>query len=690
MTGIDFEPWEPEETVGKLWHAFASRLDAPEAHEGAATDLSEIGGRLAVFFRGLGGAHAVEIVPVRAEASSHRLSWRRKLGTPREYVARASFDGAALRLPERIAAFPAREANAALYFWLTAAAAHAPAPVTDPDPLRADLLALRAIHAMTRATLAACPGLAGLHADLARACLAQRRDRVLPRWEAAVEQAIRALLAEAASAGPATLAPTRAPATSPRGPGSSPGPRWTAPAEGGPGSEAGSAAPDTTAAAILAAIRADSPDLAPFRAPMGYRPFEPVPLWPALRATAPSEASAEAGETPDGAPQDGKEGTHRARRRKSDQAERRDSLILHKFEAILSWTEFLNLNRRVDDDDPDSAKKALDDQDEITLGQVSKAPATRLKLHLDLAPEDVDRERLSGNHLYPEWDARSGTYLPAHARVLASPAEAPADGATPLADPQAARRIRAVRRQFEALRPRRIPLPGQPDGEDLDIEAVVRSAADIRATGEGTDRIWRATRPQARDLAVSILLDVSRSTESAVTGRAVIDIEREALAALAWGLEACGDDFAIHAFSSLKRDRVYVLGCKEFDEPMSAKVEARIAGLRPGFYTRLGAAIRHVSADLARQARARRLLLVITDGKPNDLDHYEGRHGIEDSRMAIREARRAGHAVHGVLVDAKGKSWFPRMFGQGGFSIVPHPDRLGAALPEIYRHLVGA
>ncbi len=188
---------------------------------------------------------------------------------------------------------------------------------------------------------------------------------------------------------------------------------------------------------------------------------------------------------------------------------------------------------------------------------------------------------------------------------------------------------------------------------------------------------------------------MSRSTESAVPGhghggRSVIDIEREALAALSWGLDACGDDFAIHAFSSLKRDRVYVQCAKSFGEPMGTAVEARIAELKPGFYTRLGAAIRHASAGLTEQGRKRRLLLVITDGKPNDLDHYEGRHGIEDSRKAVGEARRAGHAVFGITVDRDGKSWFPRMFGQGGFALIPHPDKLTQALPEIYRQLVGA
>ena len=107
-----------------------------------------------------------------------------------------------------------------------------------------------------------------------------------------------------------------------------------------------------------------------------------------------------------------------SRRRKADQADRTDSFILHKFEAILSMIEFLNLNRRVEDDDEGTARKAADDQDVIGLAQVSKAPATRLKLHLDLAPEDVDREQISGTLTYPEWDVRIASYLPTHARVL--------------------------------------------------------------------------------------------------------------------------------------------------------------------------------------------------------------------------------------------------------------------------------
>lgn len=561
MTKIDLEPWEPEETIGKLWHAYASRLDAPRVYDAARVDLSSVGGRLAVFFRGLGGSPSVEIKATADEVSHHRLSLGRFMGTPTESTPR------------------------------------------------------------------------------------------LPDAEATVEAAIRHLLGD-----PAPLT--------------------------------------AKAARILNALQTG--DFTAYAAPRRYRPYRPVAHWPDLRAPGTSHNTAVESRAATAPPEDrdSPEKTLRARRRAADQAERPDSFILHKFEALLSWAEFLNLNRRVDDDDQDDAKKAAQDAEEIALGQISKAPATRLKLHLDLAPEDVDREALSGVQTYPEWDVRTGTYLPNHVRVLTSDITPAAS--TPFRDdPRANARIRAVKRQFEALRPARIATTGHPDGDELDTDRAVRARVDFYATGQDDDRIWRQTRPQQRDLAVSILLDVSRSTESAIPGhghggRTVIVIEREALAALSWGLSACGDDFAIHAFSSLKRDRVYIQCAKRFGEPMSDIVEHRIAALQPGFYTRLGAAIRHASVGLAQQARKRRLLLVITDGKPNDLDHYEGRHGIEDSHKAVLEARRMGHAVFGITVDRDGKSWFPRMFGIGGFAVIPHPEKLTQALPQIYRQLVGA
>jgi len=90
---------------------------------------------------------------------------------------------------------------------------------------------------------------------------------------------------------------------------------------------------------------------------------------------------------------------------------------------------------------------------------------------------------------------------------------------------------------------------------------------------------------------------------------------------------------------------------------------------------------------LAREQSTRRLLLVLTDGKPNDLDHYEGIHGIEDSHHAVREARRSGQSVHGIVIDRDGQDWFARIFGRGGFTLLLEPSRLTRALPDIYRSL---
>ena len=647
MSHLEFEPWEPEESVGKLWHALVGNLDAPEQFAAAAVTLDQMRGRLGVLFRGLGGGYDVELKPAARTQSAHRLSWKRALGQGVEQAERPSYDGEVLRLPSVIATFSEPEANAGLYLWLAAFAVHGVRAEADFDPLRADIRLLQAAQASTRATLTACPGLRRTHGALQLHLRALRPSRRLPKCEAAIESAIHHLL-------------------------------------GGPPPQ------DVLATAIAAAVRSEAAGPDQFAAPRGYKTFAPVLLWPVIAGL---EGRARPGEPAEaeqnGPPADASEGkTIRASRKASDQAARKDSLVLHKFESILSWAEFLNINRRVDDDDADNAKKAADDMNEVGLANVPQKARARLRLHLDLSPAEAEFEALSGKFVYPEWDHRTKKYLPQYCCVLAGTPEWSAVVDAPLRDAASRRRITRVRRQFEALRPKRVHLSRQIDGDDIDLEAALEAHVDLIASGAATDRVYKASRSQERDLAVSILLDASRSTESIVEGRQVLEIAREALIALAWGLDACGDSVAINAFSSLRRNRVFVHNCKGFDEAMGPAIEARITSLRPGHYTRLGAAIRHVSNDLAVCERQRRLLLVITDGKPNDLDHYEGRHGIEDTHMAVREARRTGQTVFGVTIDTKSQATFARIFGKNGFSVVSHPDKLTTTLPQLYRHLI--
>ncbi|RAI57090.1 nitric oxide reductase activation protein NorD [Roseicella frigidaeris] len=641
--------FEPEESVGQHWHRLVGGAHSWPRHPAAALRLDEVRTRLGILFRALGGAGGVQLAAGDATLSRHRLGLRARLGlgdTERLDIAR--FDGATLHLPPVIDLLPDRAANGALYEWLAAWFAVAPVPSpAGPDPLRRDAERLRAARAQTARLLAAFPGLRPLHSDLAAALLTARPARRLSGKEAAMEAAVRAALGD-----PAPLPPA--------------------------------------AAALL------DPDvpLDGFHAGRGYRPFLPVPLWGEVEAPAPSAARDAAGqEEGSGAAAEAGGRRRRARRREADQTRRRDPLLLNRFETILGLAEMVNLARAVEDDDEAGARQAAEDLDEIGIGEHQRHAATRLRMELDLSPTRAAEGALAAapeSFTYPEWDHRSGRHRPAHCRVLAEPAP---EDATPgedwRPDEAARRRIRRVRRQFEALRPRRQVLHGQPDGEELDLSALVRSLADRRAGAPGSDRVHSAARSLRRDLSVLVLVDVSLSTEAWVSDRRVLDVEREALLALVGGLDACGDEHAVLTFTSRRRDAVWLCMVKDFDERLAAAVVRRIRALRPGHYTRMGAAVRHAAYLLAQRPCSHRLLLLLTDGKPNDVDHYEGRYAIEDTRMAIREARRAGCKVFGITVDREARDYVPYLFGPGGYAIVPDISRLPVALPAIYLQVTG-
>ncbi len=637
--------WEPEEAVGTLRDSYVDGLDAAPKFPSAAVELAQVKGALGVLFRGLGGESGVEIKAGGESLSHHRRSWRRRFARDAEKIETARFDGSTLFLPEKIDAFADADLNRKLYLWLAALAVAANA-IDDfhADPLRRDIARLRQIFRDCERAIALFPGLAPIRAALGAKTLHGRALFKAPPLETELETWIRARLA-------GEVLKIETP--------------------------------------LERALAGDAAALQALTAPASYKTYKPVLMW-GERVAPPAGGGKRRDDDapePGGGAADGSEKALKAERRKSDQAERRDSLILHRFESILSFADFLNVNRDVDDDDEDSARKAASDADKIGLAQHHKKPKTRLKFDLDLSPEDGDREKLAGRFVYPEWDWKKGTLVADQTRVLENIAAEAPHGL--MLDPVARHRIEAVRRQFEALRPKRKMLSRQNEGSEVDLDEFLRAKADRLACGQGSERLYRDARNEERDLAVAVLFDASRSTESAVNGQPVIAVAREALVALSHGLQACGDDVALYAFSSLRKERVFVDVCKTFDEPFGLRVDARIAALKPGFYTRIGAAMRHVSFRLSERPNARKLLLVITDGKPNDLDHYEGRFGVEDTRRAVQEARRRGQAVFCVAIDPQARSYLPHLFGPAGFSIVSKPEKLSAALPAIYRHLVG-
>ncbi len=638
---------EFEENVGRFWHRWVSSHSTSfPNYPDAAVSLESIAGPLAVFFRAGGGPAGVAVASIAARASSHRLNLRQRLGFDEETLDLARLDEENLLLPPQIALFDDPRLNRNLYFWLAAMLAAMTPTRVFKDPLRQDLSAMRQVTAATQATLKHFPGLRDRHSQLQREMLSMRPTRSLPPAEAAMEAVIRRLL----------------------------GSEDELPAEAG---------------RYYDAVLNPGMSLRDYRAPQNYRQPLPVPLWANLNylgtASGPGDEDEEAAEPPPAATEEAKD-KRKAERRRQDQSERDDPLVFNRFEKILSFAEMVNVNRMIDDEEDKNAKSNAEQMDEITLSPNQQRVASQLKMDLDLSPGSEVGERLRGEFTYPEWNYRKQRYQDDHCRVLSGVHEDEGDSSA--LDDQTRRRIRRVRQQFEALRPRREWLRGQVDGNELDMDAVVRAHCDLAAMGDNSAGLYMSTRAQARDLAISILIDVSLSTDAWVEDRHVIDIEKEALLVLAHGLASCGDDYSIQSFTSHRRHRVWVNTLKSFDEPMNEVTERRIAALKPGHYTRMGAAVRHTAAELSMRPNRHRLLLVLSDGKPNDSDYYEGRYAIEDTRRAILEARRQELKVFGVTIDRDAQSYIAQLFGRGGYAMVHKPEHLAQALPGIYRQII--
>ncbi|HEU4643854.1 MAG TPA: VWA domain-containing protein, partial [Gemmatimonadaceae bacterium] len=290
---------------------------------------------------------------------------------------------------------------------------------------------------------------------------------------------------------------------------------------------------------------------------------------------------------------------------------------------------------------------------------------------------------------YPEWDAGASRY---RQRAVLVRSRRPREG-----DPawgSAVRRehaalVRQVRQRFEMLRARRTRLGHQRDGDELDLSACVRAMVD-RRTGHGVDdRLYLSVRPARQSIAIALLVDVSGSTDTQVTvTRQVIDVEKVALLLAGEALDALGDPYTMLAFSSRGASRVHITTVKDFTEPSGDAVRRRIAALRPGGNTRLGAAVRHATSLLVSQNAGHRLLLILSDGRPNDSDGYHERYGVEDARQSILEARASAVFPFCLTVDHEGAAYLPRIFGAAGHTILRDPEHLPLALLQVVRHLL--
>lgn len=426
--------------------------------------------------------------------------------------------------------------------------------------------------------------------------------------------------------------------------------------------------------------------------PVARKSPQPVLLWLHPAPPLPAEVGGEADDPASGTPgsQDNSKELEDQRRRQAERVampETDRGLITVRMENIFTWGEFAKVDRGAEEnEDLDEASDAAASIDKFSVTRDGKSVASRLRFDLDLPSASCDDQLIGEGVLVPEWDYQAQCLQPDHCRIQPMLAETAEAIELPVRLRRTARRLRA---QFQQLAPGRVWYHEQQDGAEIDLDAYLRFSGE-RAAGHAVagDRLYRDMRSGARDLACLLLADLSLSTDAFVNDHArVIDVIRDSLFLFAESLAATGDRFAMYGFSSRRRDPVRVHQLKTFAETYSARVRGRIDAIKPGYYTRMGAAVRHATKLLAAEPAGRRLLLLLTDGKPNDLDKYEGRYGIEDTRHALRQAREQGLQPFCVTVDKHAGEYLPHLFGSGGYVVIHRPSQLPRELPLLYARL---
>ncbi|MCB1864154.1 MAG: VWA domain-containing protein [Chromatiales bacterium] len=424
------------------------------------------------------------------------------------------------------------------------------------------------------------------------------------------------------------------------------------------------------------------------RLPAETRIF-PVPLWlhpePPTMAVARASVSNDDEASPSQDCHDVEDGRRRMGQRVDPPGER-GGLLAFRLESLFTRAEYAAVDRETEETLDKDVAGALDDMDVLSLSRERKTTASRVRFDLDLPAEEHDDILISGDITLPEWDYRSAQWLPAHCQVQ----EFMPRDVVPMPLPQAlSGRARKLRALFEELKPRRIWQRAQPEGSELDIDACIAWQAERRRGQAGDDSgLFRSFHNAERDLSCLLLADLSLSTDSHVSDdQRVIDVIRETLFLFSESLAATGDRYALYGFSSRRRDHIRMTLLKRFAETYNDECRGRIATIRPAYYTRMGAAIRYATDVLAQESSSHRLLLILTDGKPNDLDLYEGRYGIEDTRKALSDATRSGLRPFCVTIDRKADTYLPYLFGSSGYLHVRNARELPATLPRLYARL---
>ncbi|HQT25036.1 MAG TPA: VWA domain-containing protein [Burkholderiales bacterium] len=312
------------------------------------------------------------------------------------------------------------------------------------------------------------------------------------------------------------------------------------------------------------------------------------------------------------------------------------------------------------------------------------------KLDFGNINEREERRSVSAPFHYPEWDYQAQIERPSWVLLLEKKARL---GELKIIDDIIAQHRHLISRMkvlLDAIQPEGVQrIRKLEEGDEIDINAAIRAQVDLRMGIQPDTRIMMSSVRKTRDISVLVLLDLSKSTNQKVQGQdhTVLELTRQACVLLADAIEKVGDPFAIHGFCSDSRHHVEYYRFKDFGHPHDDASKARLAGMTAQLSTRMGAAIRHATHYLGKQKSSKKLLMVITDGEPADVDVRDHKYLQYDAKKAVEAAGRSGIVTYCMSLDPKADQYVSRIFGQRNYMVVDHVKRLPEKLPILYAGL---
>lgn len=368
----------------------------------------------------------------------------------------------------------------------------------------------------------------------------------------------------------------------------------------------------------------------------------------------------------------------------SDDKNETDGFLAFLPESLMSIFEQVNVDRMEDDSFDENALYHAEDLDEITIGKKQANLASRIKMDLDIKADMSEIYPLGSGHFIDEWDYRKKDYLINYVRIKPQVTL----NVDPIDLPKRLKKtVKKIENELDLLQIDRIKNDRLPYGDEINLNTWIEYKGH-QDKSVHHQNFYTTFEKKTRDISTLILADVSLSTEGGVTQDVrIIDVIKDGLMVFSEALEKLQDKFAIYSFSSLQNKKVYFNIIKNFKDKYTDLIRGRIDKMQPYYYTRLGAAIRESAKILEKQKSSTKLLLIISDGKPNDEDRYDGRYGIEDTKKAIEELKKKGITSFCITVDVDAKEYLGYLFGRNGYAVVRDGQKLPKLIPEIYLSL---